>query len=132
MALLLCLELCMAALQPTDPATVQAKERPIERTGEWTGRRELASRGNLLYQDSGERVGIFAADFFLLEEKLSSVPEEIFDPAAYGNGNAPEQKAMMPEPEEAEEILETPEPEEMEEEQEESVSENNCEEGESL
>ncbi len=120
MALLLCLELCMAALQPTDPATVQAKERPIERTGEWTGRRELASRGNLLYQDSGERVGIFAADFFLLEEKLASVPKTVFDPAAYGNGSTPEK------------TLEMPEPEETEEEQDESVSENDCEEGENL
>ncbi len=129
MALLLCLELCMAALQPTDPATVQAKEQPIERTGEWTGRRELASQGNLLYQDSGERVGIFAADFFLLEEKLSSVPEAVFDPAAYGNGSTPEKTLEMPEPEKN---LEMPEPEKTEEGQDESVSENNCEEGENL
>ncbi len=75
------LGLCMALLQPKGWATVQAKEQPEQRTG----MRALASRGNLLYQDSGERVGIFAADFSLLREKLASVPEEIFDPAAYGN-----------------------------------------------
>lgn len=120
LAVLFCLGLCMAALQPTDRMTVQAKEQSIERTEEWTGRRELASRGNLLYQDSGERIGIFAADFSLLQEKLASVPEEIFDSAAYGNGSPPE------------ETLEMPEPEEMEEEQDESVSENDCEEGENL
>lgn len=82
--------------------------------------RALASQGSLLYQDSEERVGIFAADFSLLRGKLSSVPEAIFAPAAYGNGSTPE------------ETLEMPEPEEMEEEQDESVSENDCEEGENL
>jgi len=88
LAALLCLGLCMEAGQPTDLTTVQAKEQPIERTG----MRGLASRGNLLYQDSGERVGIFAADFSLLEGKLSSIPEAVFDPAAYGNESIPGQE----------------------------------------
>ncbi len=81
LTVLFCLGLCVAVLQPKGWATVQAKEQPEERTG----MRALASQGNLLYQDSGEEVGIFAADFSLLQEKLSSVPEEVFDPAAYGN-----------------------------------------------
>ncbi len=78
---LLGLGLCMALLQPKGWTTVQAKEQAEQRTG----MRTLASQGNLLYQDSGEGAGIFAADFSLLREKLASVPEEVFDPAAYGN-----------------------------------------------
>ncbi len=92
LAVLFCLGLCMAVSQPKGWVTVQAKEQSAEQTGKWTGMGTLASRGNLLYQDSGERVGIFTADFSLLQEKLSSVPEAVFDPTAYGNGSISDQE----------------------------------------
>lgn len=71
--------LCMSMPQSVGQSVVQARERHERQTGEW----ELASRGSAVYQDGGNRAGIYAADFFLLQERLPSVSGEIFDPDCY-------------------------------------------------
>lgn len=68
--------LCIAGLLLAKRPVVQAKDREAEKG-------ELASRGNLIYRDSGKEAGIYEADFSLLWRKLSSVSGEIFDPAEY-------------------------------------------------
>lgn len=46
----------------------------------------LASHGNFIYENSGrngERLEWYAEDLLLLKEKLSTIPEQCFDPACY-------------------------------------------------
>lgn len=78
----LCAGLWMAALSPEGQMFAEAKEQNTEEK-ENLQVRELASRGNLVYRDGGEKAGIYAADFSLLFGKLSAVSGEVFDPAAY-------------------------------------------------
>ena len=78
----LCAGLWMAALSPEGRMFAEAKEQNAEEK-ENLQVRELASRGNLVYRDGGEKAGIYAADFSLLFGKLSAVSGEVFDPAAY-------------------------------------------------
>lgn len=78
----LCAGLWMAALSPEGQMFAEAKEQNAEEK-ENLQVRELASRGNLVYRDGGEKAGIYAADFSLLLGKLSAVSGEVFDPAAY-------------------------------------------------
>lgn len=74
--------LCMAALSQAGRPMVQAKEQSAEEKGIlWA--QELSSRGNLIYRDSAEEAGIYAADFSFLYGKLSAVSGEVFDPAEY-------------------------------------------------
>lgn len=79
LATVLCSVLCMSAPQSVGQPFVQAGERHAKQAGVW----ELASRGNMVYQDGGNRAGIYAADFSLLQKRLSSVSGEIFDPDCY-------------------------------------------------
>ena len=51
--------LCIAGLLLAKRPVVQAKDREAEKG-------ELASRGNLIYRDSGKEAGIYEADFSLL------------------------------------------------------------------
>lgn len=46
---------------------------------------ELGSRGNIIYQNGGEKAEVYAADFLLLKEKLDTMPNEIFSPAYYAH-----------------------------------------------
>lgn len=64
----------VAACCPQRGAAVLAKEG------------EIASRGNIVYQDSRGTAAVYSADFIRLREKLASIPEEVFSPAAGGNG----------------------------------------------
>lgn len=77
-----CASLCIAALSLTGRPVVQAKEQSAEEKG-ILQEQTLVSRGNLIYRDSAEEAGIYAADFSLLYGKLSAVSGEVFDPAEY-------------------------------------------------
>lgn len=77
-----CASLCIAALSLTGRPVVQAKEQSAEEKG-ILQEQELVSRGNLIYRDSAEEAGIYAADFSLLYGKLFAVSGEVFDPAKY-------------------------------------------------
>lgn len=77
-----CASLCIAALSLTGRPVVQAKEQSAEEKG-ILQEQALVSRGNLIYRDSAEEAGIYAADFSLLYGKLSAVSGEVFDPAEY-------------------------------------------------
>lgn len=46
---------------------------------------ELSSRGNIIYQNGGEKAEVYAADFLLLKEKLDTMPNEIFTPSYYAH-----------------------------------------------
>lgn len=65
----LCCALYMAAWCPRTGLTVYA--------------RELAARGNLLYQDEGGKAGIYESDFLILDQKMSVDSTEAFGPAYY-------------------------------------------------
>jgi len=43
----------------------------------------LSSRGSIIYQQDGKEAALYAEDLFLLEDRLSTIPEDIFDPACY-------------------------------------------------
>lgn len=73
----------MSAPQFVGQPVVQAQEEHMKQTGAW----ELVSRGNIIYQDGGSKAGIYAADFSLLQERLSSVSGEVFDPSSYDYTN---------------------------------------------
>lgn len=45
----------------------------------------IKSYGNIIYKDSTGSVELYAEDIALLQEKLSSVPDEIFDPILYSH-----------------------------------------------
>ncbi len=45
----------------------------------------IRSYGNIVYEDENGSVKIYAEDIAFLQEKLSSIPEEIFDPAVYSH-----------------------------------------------
>lgn len=42
-----------------------------------------ASHGNLIYEGNRGNVALYAADIHLLEEKISTIPEQCFDPVCY-------------------------------------------------
>lgn len=73
----------MTAPQSAGRLVVQARERYVKQAGAL----ELVSRGNMIYQDGGNKAGIYAADFSLLQERLSSVSGEVFDPSCYDHTN---------------------------------------------
>lgn len=53
----------------------------------------IKSYGSIIYQnDHGGSVRIYAEDIALLQEKLASVPDEIFDPAIYAQTQVREYK----------------------------------------
>lgn len=77
--------LCMAA------PTVRAEERqmagpeqafamPPEYPATWEG---LSSRGSLVYQETEKSAQICAADFLLLQNRLDTICDTIFEPACY-------------------------------------------------
>ncbi len=45
--------------------------------------RALASHGNLVYGGTRGGASLYAADILLLEEKISTIPEQCFDPVCY-------------------------------------------------
>ncbi len=45
----------------------------------------IRSYGNIVYEDENGSVKIYAEDIAFLQEKLSSIPKEIFDPAMYSH-----------------------------------------------
>lgn len=45
----------------------------------------LKSYGNIFYEDATGSVRIYAEDIALLQEKLASIPDEIFDPVLYSH-----------------------------------------------
>ena len=65
----LCCALYMAVWCPRTGLTVYAKE--------------LAARGNLLYQDEDGKAGIYESDFLILDEKMSVDSTEAFGPDYY-------------------------------------------------
>lgn len=77
-----CASLCIAVLSLAGRSVVQAKEQSAEKKATLQ-ERELVSRGNLIYRESAEEAGFYAADFSLLYGKLSAVSGEVFDPAEY-------------------------------------------------
>lgn len=79
----LCFALCMMAMYQERQSVVWAKEQPAEQQEKEPAARSICSKGNFVYRDGGEKVGIYEADFFLLYEKLSAIPKEAFDPACY-------------------------------------------------
>lgn len=58
-------------------------QEPAQDSTEAEDGHTVISYGNILYKDDGGLVEIRAEDFVFLEEKLSSVPEGAFDPAAF-------------------------------------------------
>lgn len=62
---------------------VAAKAAESEPSG--TDEKSIKSYGTIVYEDANGSVKICAEDIVLLQEKLSSIPEEIFDPALYSN-----------------------------------------------
>lgn len=79
------LGLCALAFCLQGQSAAQAKEQSAgkEQVGKQGEMREPVSRGSIIYWDDDEKMGIYAADFALLYEKLSSISGEIFDPAGY-------------------------------------------------
>lgn len=57
----------------TAVGTAQAKEKSI------------ASRGGIVYQQDGMEVALYAEDLLLLRDKLSTIPEDTFDPKSYAS-----------------------------------------------
>lgn len=49
------------------------------------GSSNIKSCGSIIYQDSSGSMELYAEDIALLQEKLSSVPNEIFDPVLYSH-----------------------------------------------
>ncbi len=49
------------------------------------GNPDIKSHGSIIYKDSNGSVELFAEDIAYLQEKLSSVPDEIFDPVLYSH-----------------------------------------------
>lgn len=45
----------------------------------------FVSHGNLIYEEGYRNASFYAEDIFLLEEKLSSIPERCFDPTCYAH-----------------------------------------------
>ncbi len=45
----------------------------------------IRSYGSIVYEDENGTVKIYAEDIAFLQEKLSSIPKEIFDPAVYSH-----------------------------------------------
>ncbi len=81
-AAVLCTGLCAAWLSKGGQPVVQAKEQGAEKRKALQSQ-ELASVGNLIYRDGGEKAGICAADFSFLYGKLTAVSGMVFDPAEY-------------------------------------------------
>ena len=46
-------------------------------------RTDLSSRGSLVYQQGEKGAHIYAADFFLLRDRLDTIPDTVFEPACY-------------------------------------------------
>lgn len=78
-ALLLALVFGWCAASPTvraqEPQGMDA-ERPAVRPG-------VSSRGNLVYREGKREAAVCTADFLLLHEKISTIPEDVFDPIRY-------------------------------------------------
>lgn len=68
--LLLLLGLCLGTGMPKICA--KAAQTPV-------------SHGNLIYEGRGASASLYAADIHLLEEKISTIPEQCFDPVWYGH-----------------------------------------------
>ncbi len=86
--LALAIGLCMAA--PTVRAeilpTAEQGRKVISPTPEtrWgTPGTELLSRGNLAYRQKETGAQVYAADFLLLRDRLSTIPDTVFEPACY-------------------------------------------------
>lgn len=47
----------------------------------------IKSKGNIIYESSAGSVKLYAEDIALLQEKISSIPEEIFDPYLYSHSH---------------------------------------------
>lgn len=47
----------------------------------------INSYGSIVYKDANGSVGIYAEDIALLQEKLASIPDEIFDPILYSHAH---------------------------------------------
>ncbi len=52
----------------------------------------IRSYGNIFYEDATGSVKIYAEDIAFLQEKLSSIPDEIFDPVRYSHNHVWEYK----------------------------------------
>ena len=86
--LTLAIGLCMAA--PTVRAetlpTAEQGQRAISQTpGTRRGMlgTELLTRGNLVYRQKETGAQVYAADFLLLQDWLSTIPDTVFEPACY-------------------------------------------------
>ena len=49
------------------------------------GNPNIKSYGSIIYKDSSGSVELYAEDIAFLQEKLASVPDEIFDPVLYSH-----------------------------------------------
>ena len=81
----LCFALCMTVLTPKGQSVVQAEEQPVKQGREQMRSQQLSTHGNIVYQDSGKRAEIYAADFSLLYDKAAIVSEGVFDPSGYAH-----------------------------------------------
>lgn len=57
-----------------------------------TGNVGIKSHGNIFYEDVNGSVKIYAEDILLLQKKLESIPDEIFDPVLYSHNHVWEYK----------------------------------------
>lgn len=76
-AVLLALTLGLCAAAPTMRTEAsQAAGYSLEQTG-------LSSRGSLVYREADKGAHIYAADFLLLQDRLDTIPDTVFEPGCY-------------------------------------------------
>ena len=71
------------AVETTEAQSKQAAETRSADSGKRAAGAALSSRGSFVYCGDGTGAQIYAADFFLLRDKLDSIPDMVFEPTRY-------------------------------------------------